>query len=453
MDDFSIESLYEMGLGFKAVNNSSKVSIEDWDGDSDALAYEMASAESMVETMDIFSRMTHLNSVQQIKCAHRISANYGNCNRGIESYCRNIIQSAEANDAAAGNDTDPKKEETEGKDGKKDEKKVAWYKKMFGAIATFFKKIWEFIKSIPVRIKAFFKHWKEHGFKGSGKAAGEAGKAQYDKNMAEYYKKHPDRKPKDKDESSGSSSSTSSGSSPAVEKTLSLIESITDSIQQCINKLDPSQKKLQQLLKDFNKDGELDQLTAIMDRGGTNPNVVSGSRIGAFSKIAKLIIEFHNLFIKGYNIFNGNIKKFSDDDFSKQFGKVDKSSFTKYGNMLNAISTNAIALGQFLKEKGIADPEFDDKHRALYNTTSKDVVNLMKYVNNGNEISAALEQYNLNTTATMAEFCDKSIGILKKIESNEKSMSDFVAKMFGINPIKNVTHSQSLADQQDNSDW
>lgn len=183
MDDFSIESLYEMGLGFKAVNNSSKVSIEDWDGDRDALAYEMASAESMLDTMDVFSRMTALNSVQQIKCAYRISANYGNCNRGIESYCRNVIQSAEDDNAKAGNDTS--EDAGENKDAAKDEKtsekneekKTSFFKKVFGALAIFFRKIWQFICSIPARIKAFIQHIKRHGLKGAGTAASAAGNA------------------------------------------------------------------------------------------------------------------------------------------------------------------------------------------------------------------------------------------------------------------------------------
>ena len=157
MDDvFSIESIYEKGLGISVDgifrNTEDELSVEDYDN---SVVYEIAGMKSLIDSMELYMNMTELNKAQKIQMVHRINTNYGYYNRSLENYCERLIRGTED----GGKDNEHKKEE---------EKKPNIFRKFFGMIGRFFLKIFKAIKRAIFRIielitgKNFDKNEKEN---------------------------------------------------------------------------------------------------------------------------------------------------------------------------------------------------------------------------------------------------------------------------------------------------
>ena len=116
-DDFSIESIYEKGLGISVdgIFQNTELSVEDYDN---SVAYEIAGMKSLIDSMELYMNMTELNKAQKIQMAHRINANYGYYNRSLENYCERLIHSTED-------------EENKEDDSPKEEKKQNIFQKFF----------------------------------------------------------------------------------------------------------------------------------------------------------------------------------------------------------------------------------------------------------------------------------------------------------------------------------
>ena len=174
-NDMGMEALYAMGTGIASKESlyaTSEISEEALDPFADELARSAESAEMDVDFIDTLSAINDKNASDKIKMVSRISHNYGKFNTSVESYCRSLeaTAAAEKTDAAAPTDTKAAAPKTSF---------GAKAKKFFGtiakAISTFFKKIWEFLKSIPGKISALLT--KIFGKKTSGKPTAEEAKA------------------------------------------------------------------------------------------------------------------------------------------------------------------------------------------------------------------------------------------------------------------------------------
>ena len=145
MEDFSIESLYEMGLGLKTDGMfENDESYESFENSSD-IFYQIAIQESLAQSLEIYKRMFEINAYQKNIFLNKIKSNYGYFSNSLENFCDKQMQSVESDSG----------------------KKEGIVAKIIHAIAKVFRMIWYFILSIPVRIRAFIKHIKEKGFKGS----------------------------------------------------------------------------------------------------------------------------------------------------------------------------------------------------------------------------------------------------------------------------------------------
>jgi len=133
-DDFSIESIYEKGLGISVdgIFQNTELSVEDYDN---SVAYEIAGMKSLIDSMELYMNMTELNKAQKIQMAHRINANYGYYNRSLENYCERLIHSTED-------------EENKEDDSPKEEKKQNIFQKFFHLIGNFLKTIFKKIRRI-----------------------------------------------------------------------------------------------------------------------------------------------------------------------------------------------------------------------------------------------------------------------------------------------------------------
>ena len=137
-DDFSIESIYEKGLGISVdgIFQNTELSVEDYDN---SIEYEIAGMKSLIDSMELYMNMTELNKAQKIKMAHRINTNYGYYNRSLENYCEKLIRGTEDD----GKDNEIKKEE---------EKKPNIFKRIFHKIKDFLQKIFDTIYRICLKI-------------------------------------------------------------------------------------------------------------------------------------------------------------------------------------------------------------------------------------------------------------------------------------------------------------
>lgn len=160
--EFSAEDFINGGMGVKATPKYTVSSTEGFDGWSDNLSMEMYRAEQELQSLEHFEAISNLNATQKLNMVKRIAKNYvGTINNNyasnsIESVCMAQIKSLE--DAAAA----PKEGATpaEAPAGEGGKKKLGFMKTIFGAIAKFFKTIWDWIvKTVTTfagKIKSFF---------------------------------------------------------------------------------------------------------------------------------------------------------------------------------------------------------------------------------------------------------------------------------------------------------
>lgn len=148
--EFSAEDFINGGMGVKATPKYTVTSTEGFDGWSDNLSMEMYRAEQELQSLEHFEAISNLNATQKLNMVKRIAKNYvgtiGNdyASNSIESVCMAQIKSLE--DAAAA----PKEGATpaEAPAGEGGKKKLGFMKTVFGAIAKFFKTIWDWIVKV-----------------------------------------------------------------------------------------------------------------------------------------------------------------------------------------------------------------------------------------------------------------------------------------------------------------
>lgn len=160
--EFSAEDFINGGMGVKATPKYTVSSTEGFDGWTDNLSMEMYKAEQELQSLEHFEAISTLNATQKLNMVKRIAKNYvgtiGNsmASNSIESVCMAQIKSLE--DAA----TAPKEGATpvDAPAGEGGKKKMSFMKTIFGAIAKFFKTIWDWIvKAVTTfagKIKSFF---------------------------------------------------------------------------------------------------------------------------------------------------------------------------------------------------------------------------------------------------------------------------------------------------------
>lgn len=160
--EFSAEDFINGGMGVKATPKYTVASTEGFDGWTDNLSMEMYKAEQELQSLEHFEAISTLNATQKLNMVKRIAKNYvgtiGNsmASNSIESVCMAQIKSLE--DAAAA----PKEGATpvDAPAGEGGKKKMSFMKTIFGAIAKFFRTIWDFIvKAVTTfvgKIKSLF---------------------------------------------------------------------------------------------------------------------------------------------------------------------------------------------------------------------------------------------------------------------------------------------------------
>lgn len=152
-----IENILMNSMGFNQLKKNVEASTERFDSFDDSVYSEYIQAQENLEFIDTFERINNNNVNQKLKMLKKINKDYGNCNKGLENYCR--IQSLEAEVEG----TSAKKEETKSEDKSVEqpagasEQKKKWYQKVWEAIKTFFKKIGNFFKMIWNKITGLFK--------------------------------------------------------------------------------------------------------------------------------------------------------------------------------------------------------------------------------------------------------------------------------------------------------
>lgn len=105
LNEFSMETLYEVGLGMES-HNKEKSLTSDFDGDFDSLALSIASSENYINFSDMYYMLEEKNTNDKIKMLNKLSIRYG---RGgsqgamsIEAYLQE--QSMEAEEENIAND-------------------------------------------------------------------------------------------------------------------------------------------------------------------------------------------------------------------------------------------------------------------------------------------------------------------------------------------------------------
>lgn len=160
--EFSAEDFINGGMGVKATPKYTVSSTEGFDGWADNLSMEMYKAEQELQSLEHFEAISTLNATQKLNMVKRIAKNYvgtiGNsmASNSIESVCMAQIKSLE--DAAAAPKEGATPVDAPASEGGK--KKLGFMKTIFGAIAKFFKTIWDFIvKAVTTfagKIKSLF---------------------------------------------------------------------------------------------------------------------------------------------------------------------------------------------------------------------------------------------------------------------------------------------------------
>lgn len=150
------ENILMNSMGFNNYVKQTEASVERFDSYEDSIYKEYVEAQENLTFIDTFDAINKHNAEAKLKMLSKINKAYGNCNRGIENYCR--IQSLEAVDAAE--KTDEKSDAKPG-DAPKTEKKLKWYQTVWQAIKKFFKKIADFFKWIWGKITGLFKKNKD----------------------------------------------------------------------------------------------------------------------------------------------------------------------------------------------------------------------------------------------------------------------------------------------------
>lgn len=157
-EEMSIESLYAAGTGI--TNNSTEAfkidNTDRMDNDIDNAFKEVKSAEALLDFVSTYDKLDIKNTSDKLKMLKRIDANYGKCNRGIESYC--YERSLEA-DAAKAEDVASKTGDPKAKDiaDNMSKKKGNFMKTIFSAIGNFFKSIWKFITGLVTKFTGWVK--------------------------------------------------------------------------------------------------------------------------------------------------------------------------------------------------------------------------------------------------------------------------------------------------------
>lgn len=158
----SLEALYQDGTGMVSLPKKSyKASIEGYDGFDDILSADLAKSEENLAFLDTFQMIEAKNAADKIKMCKKLSANYGTRSgiptaaaTSVESLCNIMSLEEAANAEAAGVDTGNEKaaDKLETK-----EKKVGFFRTIFGAIRSFFEQIWKLFNRLISNIANLFK--------------------------------------------------------------------------------------------------------------------------------------------------------------------------------------------------------------------------------------------------------------------------------------------------------
>ena len=162
----SLEALYQDGTGMVSLPKKSyKASIEGYDGFDDILSIDLAKSEENLAFLDTYQLIEAKNAADKIKMCKKLSANYGTRSgmptaaaTSVESLCHMMSLEANDNANAAGVNTGNEQSAEKPVDKPKDEtKKKGFFKTVFGAIRSFFEKIWELFKRLISNIANLFK--------------------------------------------------------------------------------------------------------------------------------------------------------------------------------------------------------------------------------------------------------------------------------------------------------
>ena len=162
----SLEALYQDGTGMVSLPKKSyKASIEGYDGFDDILSVDLAKSEENLAFLDTYQMIEAKNAADKIKMCKKLSANYGTRSgmptaaaTSVESLCRMMSLEAEDNVGATNVDTGNEQSTDKSVDKPKDEtKKKGFFKTVFGAIRSFFEKIWDLFKRLISNIASLFK--------------------------------------------------------------------------------------------------------------------------------------------------------------------------------------------------------------------------------------------------------------------------------------------------------
>ena len=162
----SLEALYQDGTGMVSLPKKSyKASIEGYDGFDDVLSIDLAKSEENLAFLDTFQMIEAKNAADKIKMCKKLSANYGTRSgmptaaaTSVESLCHMMSLEADDNSNAVGVNTGNEEATEKPVDKPKDEtKKKGFFKTVFGAIRSFFEKIWELFKRLISNIANLFK--------------------------------------------------------------------------------------------------------------------------------------------------------------------------------------------------------------------------------------------------------------------------------------------------------
>lgn len=157
-NEFSVESIYAIGTGFKKPMETPIKRNEYADVDSDSSFKELMSAESDMRFVETFGTLAENNSYEKMKMLKRIAITYRGKSRALESYLFEQSIEAESAAAAVGSTDAPKGNNVNTK--AINDKKQSFFAKIFSNIAAFFKKIWmwivERVSSIISKLKGLF---------------------------------------------------------------------------------------------------------------------------------------------------------------------------------------------------------------------------------------------------------------------------------------------------------
>ena len=162
----SLEALYQDGTGMVSLPKKSyKASIEGYDGFDDILSVDLAKSEENLAFLDTYQMIEAKNAADKIKMCKKLSANYGTRSSiptaaatSVESLCRMMSLEAEDNIGATNLDTGNEQSTNKPVDKPKDEtKKKGFFKTVFGAIRSFFERIWDLFKRLISNIAGLFK--------------------------------------------------------------------------------------------------------------------------------------------------------------------------------------------------------------------------------------------------------------------------------------------------------